>query len=105
MFSDWIEDTPESLAKALKHDMGFWKIRKIINSEAEQAAVTEIFSRHFKQLKDIFLGAVADSPCSPVMDFRPFMLLCKKANIMDKVIHQGILGTYFKATNFEEGDG
>jgi len=37
------------------------------------------------------------------MGKRAFFLLCHMASIIDKQMHSGIIDTYFKATNFEEG--
>jgi len=36
VFRDWVEDTPDSLAKAMKHDMTYWKLNKFVKNEQEQ---------------------------------------------------------------------
>jgi hypothetical protein len=76
VFRDWVDDSPKILAQAFKHDMTYWKIKSVVEDKADERRLADIFSHYFKDLKDIFLSAVAEAGSPPDMECRPFFSLC-----------------------------
>ena len=68
-------------------------------------AIVRIITRHFSDIKEIFLQVVAMGAEPPDIKQLSFIDYCMKhANLCDEKITPSILDIYFASTNFEETD-
>lgn len=103
IFAEFQEDTPQILRDALSHDMRFWKAKRFLNNYDLVVRVEAIIREFFPLLKDVFVSATAERGCP---DFKSdhFLKFLDTAGLTDKRhLSKGIIETYFKATNFNEG--
>lgn len=54
VFADWREDTPKIIQDCIRHDMKYWKTKRLVNDYASYGKVTEVIRFYFAPLKEIF---------------------------------------------------
>ena len=105
VFRDWKEDTRQTFEKCLRHDLQYWKCQKFVKDPDDYDAIVSIFTRHFSDIKEIFMQVVAMGAEPPDIKQLSFIDYCMKhANLCDEKITPSILDIYFASTNFEETD-
>lgn len=80
-------------------DFKHWKLEKIVKVPSEQDSIKAVFSKHYKQLKEIYLQACCQYR-PPNINYTDFLNFLSIANVTDSVITPGTIGVYFREVNF-----
>ena len=78
-----------------------WKLARFIKDPNDLKDCIKVITDRFSEIKEIFIGAVADSGSVPDISQLYFLEFCQVSGITDSVVNSSILDVYFTATNFE----
>lgn len=76
VFVDWLEETPQQEALALRHDLQLMKLSKIIADYDVQEEVKQVIRSHFRRLRCIFIAVCIEGGNPPDMGKRQFIRFC-----------------------------
>lgn len=101
IWREWRLDTPESIQECVLLDFQHWKISRFTKPPEDIPNIEDVFKKHAKQLKDIYIQTACRSnyPQVTLIDFGSF---CVKGQIRDNLVNSSTVDRMFISVNFDQ---